>query len=380
MKRQVGNFGLKLMLALATLIGAFAITPGQLILAATDHQIEEIKAVNSYLPEDINKHWAADTLYDLIHADIVKGYVDREGQVTIQPDKRVTRAEFVALLVNTLGLQKNKEQDPISFSDIEPNEWYYEPVNIASSLGIVKGVGRTVFGPNRYITRGEIAALITRAFAYTVAFDETKAKHFKDVGQGYWASREVAKASSVKIINGYPGGYFKPFEYATRAEAMVMLSHALYLEENAVASDKTLLEVVRTANEKEERAFQALDIASLKEIGAKHYTGYRKATHDLTVAVLQKLKEEGYTVQITCEGKLEAQVIGKWNRIAVVEVNGLTYRLKAVKDGEELQSVQHVKGMVMLKKGPMMNEWRVYTSDVPLLVTKKMLSVLETQS
>jgi hypothetical protein len=372
------TFVSKIMLALT--LGALSVFPKQVWAAETAGEAKEISNVNSYLPRDIEHHWAGDKVYDLIHAEIVKGYVEGDRAVIIKPDKKITRAEFVSLLVSALGLKQDQEQEPRAFSDIEPNQWYSKPVNIASSLGIVKGVTETTFGPNRNITRGEIAAFITRAFAYTIAFDEANTKPFKDVGWSYWAKREVAKASSVKIISGYPNGTFKPFEYATRAEAMVMLSNALYLEENAVPSDKTLLEAVKTGEEEEGRALQALDLTRLKEISDSRYIGYHKATRELTSAVLRKFKEAGYNVEVTREGTLNAKVIGKWNRIAVVEVDGVKYHLKASKEGEEsLENTQTIKGVVMLKKNPATGGWNVYTSDIPFLFTEEMLSVLGIQ-
>jgi hypothetical protein len=373
-KRHSRGCSLKILMAVA--VGICGMLSSGYTEAADSIHTREMERLHSYLPGDVERHWAADQLYDLIHADIVKGYAEQNGAVTVKPNNKITRAEFVRLLVKALDLKKDPEQEPRNFSDVETQHWYYEPVTIASSLGIVKGIGETAFGPNRYITRGEIAAFVTRAFAYTVTFDEAKAKRFKDVGSTYWAYREIAKASSVQLINGYPGGYFKPYEYATRAEAMAMISNALYLEENAVPSDKTLLEVVKSGEEEESRALQTLDISSLKESNERRYTGYQKAVHDVMIAGIKKAKEEGYKIEIVREGTLNAKVIGKWNRIAVVEVSGVTYRMKASKEGAELKNTQVIKGIMMLKKNPATNEWKVYTSDIPLLFTEKMLSEL----
>ncbi|CEH28920.1 S-layer homology domain-containing protein [Aneurinibacillus migulanus] len=378
MKRYTTHFASKVTLVAA--LGTLSVLPGQVWADEPSGKLKEITTVNSYLPGDMERHWARDEAYNLVHADIIKGYIEKDGTVSVRPNKQITRAEFVSLLVGALGLKKNPDQDPRVFSDIEPNQWYSEAVNIASSLGIVKGVTEKSFGPNDKITRGEIAALITRAFAYTIDFDEMNGKQFKDIKDSYWAAREVSKASSVKIINGYPGGYFKPFEYSTRAEALVMLSNALYLEENAVPADKTLIDIVKANEEEEKRALGAIDIERLKEISNKRYIGYHKATSDLTAAVLKKMKEEGYTIEITHEGDLKATVIGKWNRIAVVEVDGVTYHLSASKEGgKHLDNTQTVKGVVMLKKDSVTGEWKVYTSDIPLLFTSKMLSALEIQ-
>ncbi|MFT9848691.1 S-layer homology domain-containing protein [Aneurinibacillus sp. REN35] len=360
-------------LVLAAVFSASVLLPGQAFA-----ELKEMDKINSYLPEDIKKHWAGDRMYDLLHADMMKGYVDRNGTTTVQPSKKITRAEFVSLLVGALSLKENPDQDIKAFSDVEPGDWYHKPISIASSFGIVKGVSDTSFGPNRYITRGEIAAFISRAFAYTIEFDETKGKNFTDVKSSYWAIREIKKTSSVKIINGYPNGAFKPFEYATRAEAMVMLSNSLYLEENAVPTDKVLSDMVKQYEEEEGKALKATDMERMRDAAYTNSIGYHKATRDVTAAVLRKLKEDGYSIEVTREGDLNAKVIGKWNRLAVVEVDGVEYRIKASKEGSaDLINTQKIDGIFMLKKNVSNNKWQVYSSDIPMLVTDKMISAVK---
>lgn len=349
------------------------------VSATPRHEAKELQVLDSYLPDDIAKHWARNKVYDLMHAGYVNGYMDEGGTVTVRPDRKITRAEFIELLVKTLSLKMSPDREPTNFSDVESGKWYYKSVNIASSLGIAKGVSKTTFGPDRYITRGEIAALIVRAFAYTIAFDEGVSKTFKDVGQGYWASREIDKASSVEIISGYKGSLFKPFEYATRAEAMTMLYNALYLEENAVPSDKTLLEWMKAVEEEQSRALLAVDLVRLQEISEARYTGYYKALQGVELLVLRKLKEQGYEVSITRTGQLTPKVLGKWNRIALVEVDGIEYTLTAKKNQTEWKDVQEFKGVVMLKKDPTTQEWRIYTSDIQLFANKQLLEKLAIQ-
>lgn len=362
-----------MIMTVGAVLGAGVTTP---VSAAPRHETKELQVLDSYLPEDIAKHWARNKIYDMIHAGYVNGYTDASGTVTVRPDRKITRAEFVELLVKTLGLKKSPDRESTNFLDVDSSDWYYNSVTIASSLGIVSGTTKSSFGPERYITRGEIAALLVRAFAYTIAFDEGTPRHFKDVGSTYWANREVDKASRVGIISGYNGNVFKPFEYATRAEAMTMLYNALYLEENAVPTDKALLDLIRTIEEEQSRALLAVDTNRLKEIVDTRYTGYYKALQNIEVLLLRKAKEQGYELSITRTGQLTEKVLGKWNRIALVEVDGVKYTLTAKKDGDEWKVVENFKGVAMLKKDPTTNEWRIYTSDIQPFATKPLLEKL----
>ncbi|GBF76506.1 hypothetical protein PA598K_04980 [Paenibacillus sp. 598K] len=51
---------------------------------------------------------------------------------------------------------------------------------------------------------------------------------FSDIG-GHWSEQAVRKAASLKLIQGYPDGKFRPDQAVTRAQFAVMLSNALKL-------------------------------------------------------------------------------------------------------------------------------------------------------
>lgn len=54
----------------------------------------------------------------------------------------------------------------------------------------------------------------------------------KDI-QGHWAEPDIAEMAAQRIIRGYPGGVFQPNKPVTHAEAIVMLAHALNLNQQA---------------------------------------------------------------------------------------------------------------------------------------------------
>lgn len=52
----------------------------------------ELAPLDMYFPTDIEDHWAYDELDNFINADLLKGYVDQEGNVTVQPNNAISRA------------------------------------------------------------------------------------------------------------------------------------------------------------------------------------------------------------------------------------------------------------------------------------------------
>lgn len=114
------------------LILVIALIPANTVFAASE------KTLDNYIPMDdkIEDHWAYNVMDDLINADIIDGFMDGQDMY-VKPEDSVTRAQFVKLIVSALGLKLSGKG--INFTDVKSGAWYYEPVQIASSLGIING-------------------------------------------------------------------------------------------------------------------------------------------------------------------------------------------------------------------------------------------------
>ena len=86
----------------------------------------------------MDNHWAKNDLTDFVESDNLKGYLEN-GTYYIKPDRFITRAEFAAILVRSLGLTSNAQGT--QFSDVKVGDWYAETVRIASASGIISGYG-----------------------------------------------------------------------------------------------------------------------------------------------------------------------------------------------------------------------------------------------
>lgn len=173
--------------------------------------------------------WAKDEVLEaskmnLNNMEIITGY---HGDIT--------RAEFAKLMVQAYfkyawqAKEVNKYipsdwEDDI-FNDIDDvvNKNY---ITWAYYLDITNGTGDNKFSPDKKITRQEIATMLYRyilIFDKSFAYDQSVSKNFDDDNQiAGWAKKEVRTIANREVILGFPGNLFKPLDYATREQALLL--------------------------------------------------------------------------------------------------------------------------------------------------------------
>jgi hypothetical protein len=177
---------------------------------------------------DIAGHWAQKDIEIMAGLGIAQG----GGGNRFDPDGKVTRAQFAALLIRSLGIEEVKSARGY-FKDVPADAWYYGAVKTAYANGLIGGYPDGTFRPAKNITREEIAAMVVRGLAKsgrdaTVADADALLSQFVDTGKiSSWARNGVAVAVSEGIVTGRGGGRFAPKDNATRAEAVVMLKRML---------------------------------------------------------------------------------------------------------------------------------------------------------
>lgn len=175
---------------------------------------------------DTVSHWARTDVELMASKHVVKGVSDD----AFNPDGKVTRAEFAAMVVRALGLSR---VPGAAFTDVAADAWYAGSVGAAAKAGIVLGMGDGTFRPNDRITREQVAVMVARALkaaGKSVTADQVEALlgAFTDRGRiSGWAHEGVAAAAEYGIVKGRNGGVFAPGDDATRAEAAVMVKRYL---------------------------------------------------------------------------------------------------------------------------------------------------------
>lgn len=134
------------------------------------------------------------------------------------PNEPLTRAMFVTVLYRMEG---EPETEIVEFDDVVKGAWYEKAVSWASRNGIVNGVSKTEFAPQRNITREQMATIMFR-YAKTKGIDTTteKVKSYTDADEiSSYATEAVNWASGIGLMSGNPDGTFAPKNNSTRAQA-----------------------------------------------------------------------------------------------------------------------------------------------------------------
>lgn len=163
--------------------------------------------------------WAIESVEALAAREIVSG----TGDGAFEPDRLVSRAEFVHMLVQSLDLAVDGTHG--RFSDVEPGAWYADSIATAERLGIVHGKSDGSFGAQDSITREDMAVLVHRAAtALDIELARTDAVSFTDSASiSAYAVEAVHAMQSSGLILGMDDGTFQPGSYASRAQAAVMM-------------------------------------------------------------------------------------------------------------------------------------------------------------
>ncbi|WP_379128158.1 glycosyl hydrolase 53 family protein [Paenibacillus sp. sgz500958] len=162
-------------------------------------------------------HWASEAIGQLASRLLVSG-TDRDS---FEPGRAVTRAEYVSLLVNALGLPSADGQ--MKFTDVPANAWYSGALSAAQAHGLVSGRGDNRFEPGSPVTREEMAKLTVQALHILkpeAAASNGNTVVFTDVSlMSSWAKPYVEAASGLGLMSGRVQGSFAPKAVVTRAEA-----------------------------------------------------------------------------------------------------------------------------------------------------------------
>lgn len=166
-----------------------------------------------------NVAWAKDMIVELASNGIISGTSD----TTFEPDRNVTRAEFISLLVRAFGI--SSDNPSYGFADVLPGEWYYDAIMNARAAGVASGYEDETFRPNALISREDMAVMAHNAATVMgVSLPDGEQVTFSDEANiaGYARDAIVAMQKG-GIISGMGDGSFGPQQNATRAQAAVII-------------------------------------------------------------------------------------------------------------------------------------------------------------
>ena len=174
-------------------------------------------AWSAFIPVDVAE---TDYYYDSILWAINGGVAKGVGESRFSPEDPCTRGQIVTFLWRAAGCP-----DPVAtenpFTDISPEDYYYNAVLWATQQGITKGVGKGRFSPESTCTRGQVATFLWRAQGEPAS--DGYAFTYKDVPAGAYYTDAVAWASEKGITNGVGKTRFAPEGQCTRGQIVTFL-------------------------------------------------------------------------------------------------------------------------------------------------------------
>lgn len=170
--------------------------------------------------DDMSGHWAEQALQAGVQMGLLKGIDGR-----LLPNNTLKRAEAVTMLVRALGAT---EQANLSgLTRVTGEQWYAPELAKGIYLGLIDADDSRDF--DAAATRGEAFVLLSRAFVFARAADETNAlAGFTDTAAMSVEQKQAAAALAVAgIINGSTASTLSPDAPLTRAEFVTMLTRVV---------------------------------------------------------------------------------------------------------------------------------------------------------
>ncbi|WP_063870733.1 glycoside hydrolase [Paenibacillus sp. Root444D2] len=200
--------------------GKYDSTAGKVTFMTTHFSKYAVVYVHKSFRDLADYSWAKNAIEVMASNGVIQGTSDD----IFKPGEDITRADFVQLLVRTLGLTAKTDDQ---FADVSSDTYYAEAIAIALKLGIATGVGGNQFSPDSMITRQDIMVLIERALKEAkkeiAAGSEDNLSGFADRSEvASYAKQSVSTLIRNGIING-DGSGINPLGNATRAETTVLM-------------------------------------------------------------------------------------------------------------------------------------------------------------
>ena len=151
---------------------------------------------------------------------VENGITDGVTETSFAPDNQCLRSQVVTFLHRAA---KNPEPTSTNnpFTDMNTDNYFYKPVLWAVEKGITDGVSETAFGSNNVCTRGQVVTLLWRAAGKPDPTSTTNP--FTDVNSDNYFYDPVLWALENGITDGVTETSFAPNATCTRAQVVTFL-------------------------------------------------------------------------------------------------------------------------------------------------------------
>jgi hypothetical protein len=332
--------------------------------------------------KDVTENYWAKSSIETVTADSIMSLDDCSN---FNPDKEVSRAEFVSALLKVLRDDKvDVSSLQNKYSDISVEDTCYNDVLRSDSLGLVYGYPDGTFKPSQAMLRSECVSVISHITNDT-NYDVSVLDRFADKQDiPTWSKEEYAKTISYGIYVNYPDAdKLEPNRTLTRAECAVILTllklklncvkpqyvgevESLLGTEHLSVCDKAPNNIVKITNlRKVVNKGNVIVVAFDEKFASKKH----KAGDVVNFVVPEALYTDEGTMLLPQGTKIVAEVTRivspkKFNKNARVH---LVYKTIVLPDGRSYSMCgKPFTKDGTLKEGPWMTFWKLFGSTVTL--------------
>ncbi|MEA5524252.1 S-layer homology domain-containing protein [Nodularia spumigena] len=185
---------------------------------------------------DISGHWAEPFIRGLASMNLTHGFADG----SYQPDKPMTRAEYAALVA--VAFNPAPKRPPFNFTDISPDFWADEALQIASRGGFISGFNDRTFRPAENVQRIQVILSLVNGLTLPTADNNALLTYTDSQTIPNYARQAVVTATQQRIVVNYPNPkQLVPTREATRAEVAAMVYQALVAIQRASRINSTYI-------------------------------------------------------------------------------------------------------------------------------------------
>lgn len=239
----------------------------------------------------------------------VKAYSDGRVIITLDEGYRIARilvnGQRVAIATELTGLKatdkvivtfekipEEPEQVAISFTDVQPTDWYADAVQFAVSRGLFQGMSETEFAPNVEMSRAMLVTVL-----YRMSGEQAQAStEFEDVSADAWYAQAVSWAKTNGIVSGVSDTKFDPDRAVTREQMAAILYRYTQQKNQATTSDSTVLQGFSDAATVSDYAVPAMGWAVqnglISGMGDQTLAPVGSATRAQVASILQRFIEK----------------------------------------------------------------------------------------
>lgn len=156
-----------------------------------------------------------------------KGIITGYTDDTFRPNQNITRGQVAAIITRAKKL--TVVRPAIQFKDVPKTHPFYSAITQLYQAGIVDG-NNGYYNPDQPLTRGQLAKILSIAFD----FELTNTSKFSDVLESDVFNMYIGALVNKDITTGYPDGTFKPNNHVTRGHFASFIYRVLYGKEPTI--------------------------------------------------------------------------------------------------------------------------------------------------